>query len=386
MGSLTQMAADKGKKIEKIVNNARIQQIHYTKLKASDKNFYGLRGIEDLAAELEIAGRILNPLIVRKIDMGAYEILSGHRRRAAALCCIDKGMKQFEFLPCIEIRAEDAVAQVMDIDDEEAEDIYAEYVMMISNCSDRGELTDYENMMQAVGMKKILPKLKGNEELKGRALRQVIARTMNKADGTIGTYEAIYNKLCPEGMRRFERQEIGISVAYALTGLTAEDQRQLIARDNISLRDVEDLKNIRNRESVRAFDQEKRKAVSDSDTRNVLETAETLGMKTDRTDICEKVEKTVSDSDTDLVNTGTEEYEPVEGQMDVYELGYMDKPEEEKTEYVTVYDVRTFKGSHTGGRKFARGNESEMLLFITEQICKEGMSDVVTIFKKLERK
>lgn len=81
MGSLSRLIKEKGGQFEGVkTGQVRVQQIHYTKLKESQMNFYtrNEEEVEELADTMIIAGGILQPLIVRKTDLREYEILVQH--------------------------------------------------------------------------------------------------------------------------------------------------------------------------------------------------------------------------------------------------------------------------------------------------------------------
>lgn len=294
MASLSEMAAAKGKTVE---NNAlasvKVQQIHYSKLHPSELNFYGQREVEEMADSIAMVG-ILQPLIVRKTDLSEYEVIVGHKRRLAVIMNVERGMKDCEFLPCIEIKASDKIVQeiktLSNLTDKEAEDIYVRYVLMVTNSTQR-ELNDYERMMQAMEYKEIIPYMRGDAELKGRALRTEIAKEMKRSTGQIGTYESIYNNLIPEGMERFKNEEIGISVAAGLASLPEDVQRRLVDRQDLKIADIEKEK------------EKLSETVSESDTEKVP--SDIVNTK------CEGDFDSVSESDTEkvpqsLVNTKCE--------------------------------------------------------------------------------
>ena len=249
MASLAEMAAARGRTIDNSTLAAiKVQQIHYTKLHPSEMNFYGQKEIAEMADSIALAG-IIQPLIVRKTDMGEYEVIVGHRRRLGAIKNVERGIKECEFLPCIEIKASDKIVQEIkkstEITDREAEDIYVRYILIASNSINR-ELTDFERMEQAMELKVIIPYMRGDAALKGRALRAEIAKEMKRSTGQVGTYESIYNNLIPEGLERFRNEEIGISVAAGLASLPKEIQKQLVSKQDLRLADIEKAKEIRN--------------------------------------------------------------------------------------------------------------------------------------------
>lgn len=80
----------------------KLMNIAISKLKPNENNprsFARDQDLEDLGRSIEAHG-IIEPLVVRKIDDGNYQVLAGHRRLMAAEGVLDE-------LPCV-IREEDA--------------------------------------------------------------------------------------------------------------------------------------------------------------------------------------------------------------------------------------------------------------------------------------
>ena len=267
MGSLSRLIKEKGGQFEGVkTEQVRVQQIHYTKLKESRMNFYtrNEEEVEELADTMIIAGGILQPLIVRKTDLSEYEILAGHKRRRASMYNVERGYKEYEFLPCIVMDmsglmakkvAEKVLAEHDSINDDELLDMIAEYIVICTN-STASERSDYEKMMQAVRLSEILPVMLDNENLKGRALRTEIAKEMKCSDGQVGRYQSIYNNLVPEAMERFQTGEMVISTAAEMSGLDRDRQREALKKGRITLEDIRLLK-------------QQEKTVSESDTENI---------------------------------------------------------------------------------------------------------------------
>ena len=248
MASLQEMMQKKGAALVQAgIFVPKIQKIHYKKLRPSEMNFYRQNDILELADAILLTGGILQPLIVRKTDIDEYEVLAGHRRRLANIMNVEqRGYKVFEQVPCIEIVVSDYIQRIAEIleidknqiDEKEIIDIVMEYVLIVTNSSARGELSDYERMMEAMRLKKIMPYLVGSEELKGRALRLAIAKYMKKSDGTIGMYEAIYNNLVEPGKDKFKNGILGITMAYKLSGIPKDIQKELLKQKSITEEDI----------------------------------------------------------------------------------------------------------------------------------------------------
>lgn len=248
-----------GKTIEKVFTKIKVEYIHYSKLKPSESNFYSQDSIEELADHLQLAGMILQPLLVQRLDIGEYEVIAGHRRRLADIQCVEQRHdKRFELVPCIVIKKNEMAAElVKKVEDEEdnLEDLanaYIEYLMISTNSLSRSTLSAYEKMMEIMKLRELIPKLTRDENMRGRALREAIAKETGYANGTIGTFENIYNNLISKGMKRFQTGDIGLTVASEIAGLPADQQEQVLELESISIRDIEKLKN--------------KKTVSESDT------------------------------------------------------------------------------------------------------------------------
>ncbi|MBR3624095.1 MAG: ParB N-terminal domain-containing protein, partial [Selenomonadaceae bacterium] len=65
----------------------------------NDRNFYGIRDIESLAAKMALSGHV-SPLEVIKREDGKYTLISGERRRAAVLLRYEAGEIKSSEVPC----------------------------------------------------------------------------------------------------------------------------------------------------------------------------------------------------------------------------------------------------------------------------------------------
>ena len=78
---------------------SRMEKISVYDLVPSEDNFYSIREIEELKAAIEIAGKVLQNLVV-PLDGGKYKVIAGHRRRLASISLVEEGKPQYEFVPC----------------------------------------------------------------------------------------------------------------------------------------------------------------------------------------------------------------------------------------------------------------------------------------------
>lgn len=74
-----------------------MKQISYYDLVPSEDNFYSMQEIEELKTAIELAGRVLDNLVVTPLEDGKYKILSGHRRHRAVGMLLDEDKNEYEF-------------------------------------------------------------------------------------------------------------------------------------------------------------------------------------------------------------------------------------------------------------------------------------------------
>lgn len=192
--------------------NYEVTMIHYSQIKPSKMQFYRQEDIEEQADAIELAGGIMQPLVVRQQDADQYELLAGHRRLEAVKRLVEeRKLTQYAMVPCHV---------------EQANDWRAEYLLITTN--GYREKTGYEKMLEIQRLSEIIPHLPGSEELKGRALRGRIAKELKTGETSVQNYNYIYNHLCSDGMEAFKVGEIKTAVANELAHLDEEDQKILL--------------------------------------------------------------------------------------------------------------------------------------------------------------
>lgn len=193
-----------------------IKHIHISKIKPSKANIYGMRGIEELAANIEMLG-LLHNLDVKEADKdGMYEIISGERRYQACKLLYEAGNKDFETIPCKIESAGDS-------------DAITELKLLYANATAR-ELTDYEKTYQAGRIKELLVQMKKDGyEFKGR-MRELVADILHVSPAQVGRMEKINKNLSSEFKGEFQAGNIGITAAYELSGQSQEEQEDSLKR------------------------------------------------------------------------------------------------------------------------------------------------------------
>lgn len=118
-------------------NNFKVEYIDIKDIKRNEKNFYEIVNVDELAEDIKMNGLNHN-LVVRKLENGTYELISGERRYTALSKLVQDGNEIFALVPCKVI---------------EANDIDSEIILIQANAQTR-ELTDLEKLEQVKRLKK----------------------------------------------------------------------------------------------------------------------------------------------------------------------------------------------------------------------------------------
>lgn len=210
---------------------SRIERISVFDLVPSEENFYSMREIDELKAAIEIAGKVLQNLVVVPMDGGKYKVIAGHRRRLASIALVEEGKPQFEFVPC-DIEPNEEAAEDQEVRDG---------LMLIVTNSQR-EKTAWDKIEEVRFLREVLKKARtkprfvavlqnivatafGGAEVQADGTRDFIAKVLHTSTTQIGRYDAIIRNLCPAFKAELQEDRINISTAYELSGLNPADQQ-----------------------------------------------------------------------------------------------------------------------------------------------------------------
>ena len=193
-----------------------MKSIHYTQLVSNINQFYSEKELENLADVIQILGGVAQNLLVRKKDAEQYEILAGHRRWRASQIVVQRGFPEYAYLPCLVIECNDDVAELL---------------LILTNSSARNDLNGYEQMMQVVRLKELLPKINKDETLKGRILRKEIALSTKRSESTIQNLMFTAKHLSEDGMQAFREEKLTPAAALYLAKQSKEDQKDLVQKE-----------------------------------------------------------------------------------------------------------------------------------------------------------
>jgi len=175
----------------------------------SKGNFYTTNEIDSLKRAIEIFG-VKQNLNVKPLDNGKYEIIAGHRRRAACLALVDEGKPEYEYVPC-------AI--------ETGKDEIKERILLIVTNSTTRTLTAWELMKQAEELKAYCEAWKERDNLPGR-VRDMVAELMQVSTTQLARLNAIASNLSPEFLAEMEAGRLDISAAYELAQLPPDKQAE----------------------------------------------------------------------------------------------------------------------------------------------------------------
>lgn len=198
------------------------QQITYIpidKILPNGENFYSLDGLDELAGSIETLG-LQQPLLVRPIEGGKYELISGHRRRAAILMIRDSGSQQFaEGVPCIVDESDDSPA-------------VRKFKLLMAN-NDTRKMTSADQNKQAEELENVLRELEDEGYQFSGRLRDWVAKLSGMSRSKLNRLKVIRDKLRPDIKEKYyDTGKLNESCAYELAQMPHEEQIKLVALAN----------------------------------------------------------------------------------------------------------------------------------------------------------
>lgn len=206
---------------EKPQGRFRTKDINISDIYANEKNFYGTRDIESLAADIQAVGLLENLTVVYAPKDGRnYKLVGGERRWRALNLLVEQGYNEFGVATC----------QIRSADDD------AQEVIEIIMCNRQRVKTAWEQLEEERQLKECLTAIKKRGgtvrgvDLQSGRLRDNIAKILECSSTKVAQMEAIINNLIPEFMDALKAQEINFSAAYVISGMTPEQQQEALKR------------------------------------------------------------------------------------------------------------------------------------------------------------
>lgn len=196
------------------------EQIEYISVDLLDddpNNFYSIRGLDELAANIATVG-LQQPIRVRDGENGHVVIVSGHRRTAAIRMLVADGRDDLREVPCIRERGEVSPA-------------LQELRLLYANSSTRA-LTSAEISRQVERVRDLLYQLKEEGyEFPGR-MRDHVAEACKISKSKLARLDVIRKKLAPDIRKAYWDSSndgcLSEEAAYTLARLPVAIQREAV--------------------------------------------------------------------------------------------------------------------------------------------------------------
>lgn len=201
-----------------------IKMIDIDELHNSEDNFFDINRIEEFAETILGQGGVKDNLVVRPLDTGGYEIISGHRRRAAVQYLLDNNENVSRYLPCLVQNYDDNDDKILDI--------------VLMNISSR-QISDAEMWKSYEIVDKILQNKKSAGEKFGR-VRETLAEYLGISTSQVRKIQNIDNNAIEPVKDAVSNGEISISTANEIARLDEDEQEKIMksSPDKISHKDI----------------------------------------------------------------------------------------------------------------------------------------------------
>lgn len=190
------------------------EQITYLPIGSLDsdpKNFYELRGIEELADNISVAG-LQQPIRVRAGEApGRYTIVSGHRRLAAVKALAQEAPEKWTDVPCI-------------IETDDASPALQQLRLIYANANTR-QLSSAEISDQAKQVEMLLYQLQEEGYSFPGRMRDHVAEAVGVSRSKLARLKVIRDNLIPEFEESWRAGKISEGTAYTLAQNSRERQK-----------------------------------------------------------------------------------------------------------------------------------------------------------------
>lgn len=200
-----------------------IKQIDVAELHESEDNFFVVENIEQFAYTILGQGGVKDNLIVRPLETGGYEIISGHRRKAAVDFLIEKGENISRFLPCLVQNYASEEDKMIDL--------------ILMNVSSR-QLSDAEMFQCYEQLNNILSTQKKKGEYFGR-IRDDIASKLGVSPAQVGKMQNIDKNATKKVKEAVAKGEVSINTADKIAKLDKQEQSKIKDLNKVQAKDVE---------------------------------------------------------------------------------------------------------------------------------------------------
>lgn len=199
------MAFDLGELLKNVstldTGREQIQYIPLDQIDEDPNNFYQLSDIAQLADNISLC-KLQQPIRVRQKPDGRYQIVSGHRRRAALEMLVADGYDQWKEAPCI-------------VETDDANPTLQQLRLIYANANTR-KMTAAELSEQAEQVEKLLYQLKEEGYSFPGRMRDHVAEAVSISKSKLARLKVIRENLDPSWADVYKDGTLTESQAYAL--------------------------------------------------------------------------------------------------------------------------------------------------------------------------
>ena len=205
----------------------------------NEKNFYGIRDVEELAALIAASGTI-EPLTVTPMEDGKYRIVAGERRTAATILRLERGDIIDPKVPCIVKTFTKSGA----LSPEDMEML----CLIASNRGQRQTRTPLEKLREIEELEPIAQKIFKDEHIQGTFRKFFAEQILSISEAKLQRLKSLA-KLVDEARAALEIGMISESAAVELASHSEEEQNDFLQAlvDENTQSGVEDIKSFFNK-------------------------------------------------------------------------------------------------------------------------------------------
>ena len=246
------MVAFDGSGINGILNGAsgskmKITSVPMEDIIRNDRNEYSIEGIDSLAASIHDVG-LRQPIEVKRLPDGTYQLIGGERRLTAMQKLLAEGDTRWEMVPCI-------VTNPPALDLPISDELKELYALTTTNAEPRTK-NDHDKMLDVQAMRQIYSALREAGYPLAECQRSFIAASLNMSESQVQRLDYIAGHLDDGFKRQLALDALPVTVATTIAHLPEADQQELLRR-------LENDPQNFNQGTVMSYVREKRKAERD---------------------------------------------------------------------------------------------------------------------------
>lgn len=221
------MVSLNGSGINGILNSAsagskmKVTSVPMEDIVRNEQNEYSIEGIDSLAASIHDVG-LRQPIEVKSLPDGAYQLIGGERRLTAMKKLLEEGDTRWQMVPCI-------ITNPLELDLPLTDELKELYTLTATNAEQRAK-NDHDKMLDVQAMRKIYTALKEAGYPLADCQRSFIAESLNMSESQVQRLDYIAGHLSKRFKQLLASDELPVTVATMISKLPEADQEALFQR------------------------------------------------------------------------------------------------------------------------------------------------------------